>query len=280
MSLVMRERKSKFIKLFDKTPEGVVCPHFYELILSNGCPYDCAYCYLKLTLRYHGGGSPILYNNDWDKLKRELNKSKPGVYSTGELADSLAIEPPLLDDTINYFQSNGDGKYILLTTKSDSGYKRLGSLIPSNNIIVSYSVNSSTNAVKYENKTPSPENRITDAKKLREEGFRVRIRIDPIIYEDFEEYREVCEIVSDLNPERVTIGTLRHYPQLLAFAEDAPKEGLEMSWDGRLRYSIEKRLEIYSRIAEWLGFQPALCKETEEVWEKLGWKFEGCNCTE
>lgn len=280
MSVVRRKRKSKFIKLFDKTPDGVVCPHFYELVLSNGCPYDCAYCYLKLTLRYHGGGSPILYDNDWSELEGELNKSKPGVYSTGELADSLAIEPPLLKSTINHFANNGDGRYLLLTTKSARGHRLLNSIGASKNIIISYSVNSSGNASEYEKKTPSPHRRIKDAEKLKDEGFRIRIRIDPIIYENFNEYREICRIVSELKPERVTVGTLRHYPQLLAFAGDAPKEGLEMSWDGRLRYSVDKRIEIYSKTAGWLGFQPALCKETEEVWEKLDWEFEGCNCTE
>ena len=65
-----RERKSKFVKLFDKTPPGVCCPHFYELVLSNGCPYDCSYCYLRLTFR--GNTQPTLFVNGWEKVKSDL----------------------------------------------------------------------------------------------------------------------------------------------------------------------------------------------------------------
>ena len=94
--VVKRERKSKFVKLFDKTPPAVFCPHFYELILSNGCPYNCVYCYLKLTFR--GKTEPNIFTNDWDGVKRELDRIAGGVFSTGELADSLAIIPPLLNN--------------------------------------------------------------------------------------------------------------------------------------------------------------------------------------
>ncbi|MDP2857911.1 MAG: hypothetical protein Q8P50_08040 [Bacillota bacterium] len=94
MATALRERKSDFVKLFDKTPAGVICPHFYELVLSNGCPYDCAYCYLRLTFRGHK--SPVLFTNSWDRVRAEIEAIDQGVFSTGELADSLAVEPPLL----------------------------------------------------------------------------------------------------------------------------------------------------------------------------------------
>ena len=48
---MQRKRKSPFIRYFDKTPPGIVCPHYYLLAHANGCPYECAYCYLSLTFR-------------------------------------------------------------------------------------------------------------------------------------------------------------------------------------------------------------------------------------
>ena len=84
--IIKRERKSEFVKLFDKTPPDVVCPHFYELILSNGCPFDCSYCYLKLTFR--GKTNPNLFTNKWEVVEKELEKINQGVFSTGELASS------------------------------------------------------------------------------------------------------------------------------------------------------------------------------------------------
>jgi len=271
-----RVRKSKFVRLFDKTPPGVVCPHFYELILSNGCPFDCLYCYLKLTFR--GDKSPVLFVNPWVQVQRELEKIPKGVFSTGELADSLAIIPPLLWPALEWF-SEQSCRYLLLTTKS-TNLKPLLEMEPSNQIIVSFSVNSEEAWRIFEKKTPSPWKRLEAAKKLKELGWRVRIRLDPVILElGVEKYERICKAVAELDPEVITVGTLRHFPGLFRFEKRAPRTGLKKAPDGRMRYPLDVRLRAYEKIAEWLGRIPALCKETTEVWEKLGWKFEVCNCT-
>jgi len=274
--VVRRERKSEFVKLFDKTPPEVACPHFYELILSNGCPFDCSYCYLKLTFR--GQTKPTLFTNEWSEVKKELDAIPKGVFSTGELADSLAIQPPLLEKTLDYFEDQKD-KYLLLLTKSINVgiFKKRK---PNKQIIISFSVNSVPAHEKYEKKTPHPFKRLQMAQELKDLGWRVRIRIDPIILESgIKNYKIICEKVAKLKPEMVTVGTLRQFPGLFRFAPNAPREGLSKCTDGRMRYSIEVRKQVYQNIKEWLGFQPSLCKETKALWRSLGWKFNGCNCT-
>lgn len=271
-----RPRKSSFVKLFDKTPKGVVCPHFFELVLSNGCPFDCRYCYLKLTFR--GNSKPTLFNNDWAQVQRQLENIPQGVFSTGELADSLAVVPPLLEPAICYFQSQ-QSRYLLLLTKS-TNIGILEKSILTDQVIVSFSVNSLSAAARYELGPPDPLRRLEAAWKLKNLGWRVRIRIDPVILETgIEPYKVICQKVAELRPEFVTVGTLRQYPGLFRFAPQAPRQGLALSWDGRMRYPLEQRIAAYLQIADWLGFQPSLCKETDEVWERLGWKFMGCNCT-
>lgn len=272
-----RRRKSRFVKLFDKTPSDVECPHFYELVLSNGCPYNCTYCYLKLTFK--GNTNPVLFSNDWTEVEKELEAVQYGVFSTGELADSLAIEPPLLEDALSYFSSQRS-RFMLLLTKS-TNIQPLLRRKPSDSIIVSFSVNSASAHAKWENSTPSPTERLEAAKKLKSEGWRVRIRIDPIVIDDcFSQYESVCKIVNELNPERVTIGTLRHYRGLFNFSPEAPQKGLIHCPDGRMRYPLSTRVSAYRQVKDWLGIQPALCKETKAVWRRLGWNFLGCNCTE
>jgi len=272
----VRERKSNFVKLFDKTPDSVFCPHFYELILSNGCPYDCSYCYLKLTFR--GKTNPTLFNNDWAEVQAELDKVDHGVFSTGELADSLAITPPLLEKALDYFEQQKD-KYILLLTKS-ANIDILRHRKPSPQIIVSFSVNSIPAARDYEKGSPDPMKRIESAKELKELGWRIRIRIDPIILESgLEHYELISKAIAELSPEVVTIGTLRQFPGLHRFAKEAPRDGLKKAPDGRMRYPTQKRIDVYKQIADWLGFHPALCKEATEMWEALGWEFKDCNCT-
>lgn len=271
-----RQRKAEFVRLFDKTPPEVVCSHFYELILSNGCPFECDYCYLKLTFR--GKKSPVMFTNDWSQVQKQLDRTGDGVFSTGELADSLAVVPPLLNNALDYFETQ-TGKYLLLVTKSVN----LSALIerkPSRQVIVSFSVNSPAAAMAFERGVPSPDQRFEAAKKLSDLGWRVRIRLDPIIAETgIENYEDITRRIGQAGFERVTVGTLRQFPGLHNYAKSAPRQGLRKAPDGRMRYSVEERLAIYRQIAEWLGFQPALCKETKEVWSLLGWEFEGCNCT-
>lgn len=48
---VVRVGDGSIIKLFDRTPvptreTDLVCPHFLELKWANGCPFNCAWCYL------------------------------------------------------------------------------------------------------------------------------------------------------------------------------------------------------------------------------------------
>jgi spore photoproduct lyase len=273
---IRRERKSKFVRLFDKTPPDVVCPHFYELILSNGCPYDCSYCYLKLTFR--GRTEPILFQNGWDSVRSEIDKVASGVFSTGELADSLAVIPPLLPRALDYFKVQ-ENKFLLMVTKSiNTGILRERK--PSMNLILSFSVNSIPASTQFEVSAPHPMKRIEEARQMAELGWRVRIRLDPIILESgLEPYEFICKQIAAIKPERVTLGTLRHYPGLFRFLPHAPRRGLTKAADGRMRYSESQRINTYEQIASWLGFQPSLCKETREVWGKLGWKFYGCNCT-
>ena len=274
--ITKRERKSGFVRLFTKTPEGVICPHFYELILSNGCPYNCAYCYLKLTFR--GDTRPKLFNNPWPQVEQELEKIEKGVFSTGELADSLAIVPPLLEPAIEYFRKQ-KGKYLLLVTKS-TNIGILKEREPTRQVIVSFSVNSIPSAKQFEKGCPNPIERLRAAKYLKNLGWRIRIRLDPIILETgLKHYEPICKEIAGLDPEMVTVGTLRQYPGLFNFSPKAPRGGLKKANDGRMRYSLKQRAWVYRNIEKWLGFQPALCKETKELWDYLGWTFKGCNCT-
>ncbi len=81
---------------------------------------------------------------------------------------------------------------------------------PSRQIILSFSINSIPAATTFEQKTPSPLRRLTTAKKMIELGWRVRVRLDPIIFESGIDYYEpICEQIADIKPERVTVGTLR-----------------------------------------------------------------------
>lgn len=274
-----RERKSLFVREFKNKYGMIVCPGFYELILSNGCRFDCDYCYLKGTFR--GNAYYVDFTNPWDQIANELAKSGEGVYNTGELSDSLADLPTNFTQAMDYFHRQTD-KFLLLVTKSN-GQKLLDIMdilpAPNQQIIISFSVNSTKAWVEYEHGTPSPANRLSGAMELREMGYRIRIRIDPIINE-FYDYGEIADWVSWLRPELVTLGTLRHYPHGKEYGI-RDFEGLTPGLDGRLRYPLEKRVKIYKAFRDWIDddIPVSLCKETVICWRELGWQNKGCNCT-
>jgi spore photoproduct lyase len=184
-----------------------------------------------------------------------------------------------LKPALDYFSAQ-ESRYLLLLTKS-TNLRPLSRRSPSPQVVVSFSVNSPVAAKRWEGGVPSPEARLRAAARAKKLGWRLRIRLDPIILESgLEHYEPICKKVAQLEPEVVTVGTLRQYPGLYRFSRQAPRKGLTRAPDGRMRYPVEERLKTYEAIRAWLGFQPALCKETSEVWDDLGWTFSGCNCTE
>lgn len=274
-----RKRKSPFVKEFVNKYPKIVCPGFYELVLSNGCGYDCDYCYLKGTFR--GNVFYTDFTNPWSQIKKELDESGEGVYNTGELSDSLIYLPTNFTKVMGYFHRQID-KFLLLVTKSNAQtLLNIADTLPTPNqqTIISFSINSTGAWNKYEHHTPSPVDRINGAMLLKDMGYRVRIRIDPIINE-FWDYGEVANWMSWLKPELVTLGTLRHYP----FGRDYGVKdfgGLERGLDGRLRYPLDKRVKVYRFFRKWIDkdIPVSLCKESMICWRELGWENKGCNCT-
>lgn len=275
--MAARLRKSKFVRLFDQTPAGVVCPHFYELILANGCPYNCAWCYLKGTFRFTGT-NPMVFTGDWTKIQKEIESTPAGsVFNAGELADSLAFPQPLLEEAFKYFHSQDD-RFLLLVTKAV--ITDIPPRFSSPQIIISLSLNCGAAAEKYEHGAPNPFGRLALASWLKQEGWRVRVRLDPVIYEWGTNYEEITKYIRNEGFERVTVGTLRYSKGFWGRTPSLPHRNQMVIDEAgyKYRYSLEKRVEMYAKIANWLGFQPALCKETVACYEALGWKPKPCNC--
>jgi len=98
------------IRLFDKTlyprrDMDVVCPHFMQLACVYGCPYNCAYCYLKGTFRFfqqQNGRIPLRFKKEKEvvrSLRTFLSSGlPPTILNTGELTDSLAAEAAVFYD--------------------------------------------------------------------------------------------------------------------------------------------------------------------------------------
>ena len=282
------------IVYFIKTPRDIVCPHFWELRWAFGCPFDCAYCYLQGTGR---GNKNPRYRNEKKVItaisrafKHEYFRRHPSIFNSGELSDSL-MNPVYMRQYVDFFETQNKHKLLLLTK---SNRVRWLTEKLRKQTIASFSINATEVWRKWENRTPSPDQRIEAAKQLLEAGYEVRIRIDPIFpirnwkmyYQDLI-YSILSELPSD--PDRITLGTPRGLAKTLIFAKDRTWEKIAFTenpertgWGKKAPKSV--REEIYLFFYETLnnlGFDKsriAMCKETRSMWMDLGLDPDSCKC--
>jgi spore photoproduct lyase len=297
--LVQQVGDGSIITRFDKTPfpreeTDVICPHFLELKWAYGCPFDCAWCFLKGTLRLLDTKTkPVV--KDYCKIKQHVESffkndgQSAEVLNSGELADSLMTEnapEPFSKFIIPLFEEQEQHK-VLFLTKSNN-VKNLVRMKKHDQVIVSFSLNAPSVAERWE-RAPSILKRLEAAKTLSGQNYEVRVRIDPIVpFENWQsEYMGLIDsIFGDLIPERITLGSLRGLQSTLnqvrdkswiSYMTESSNWGKKVAFE--TRYMVYKTLIKYTK-SEYHFSKVALCKETMAMWDKLGMDYEKikCNC--
>lgn len=299
--LVQQVADGSIIKRFEKTPlptksTDVICPHFLELKWAYGCPFNCAWCYLKGTFRFlKTKTKPVFKDREKVILHTEafLDTTYPKeVLNTGEIADSLMGEKgkkPFSKFIIPLFEKQ-DRHKVLFLTKSDN-VKHLLEIENHKQAIISFSLNTQENAEMWEIGAPPIVKRIEAAKAVYEAGYETRIRIDPMIpfpESKWEEnYKELLDqIFSKITPERITIGSLRGLQSTINGATDRSWVkflGEKSNWGKKIKDSL--RGSMYTHVINYLKEEYnytniTLCKETTAMWEVLGLDYRTikCNC--
>jgi spore photoproduct lyase len=287
------------IKRFDKTPfpvraTSVVCPHFIELKWAYGCPFDCAWCYLKGTFRFLPTRTKPVFK-DYQKIELHTRRfleevTTPEILNTGEIADSLMGEglgEPFSKIIIPMFEEQNRHK-VLFLTKSDN-IKHLLQINPHNQVIMSFSLNPDEVAKRWERGAPSVDRRIEAGRKLSQAGYEVRIRIDPIVpVTDWKRHYTglVEQIFVNFVPSRITLGSLRGLQSTINGSTD--RSWLEYlkensNWGKKIDFKTryETYVTIINQLKETYNYNDvALCKETLAMWGSLGMDYKKikCNC--
>ena len=134
------------------------------------------------------------------------------LLNSGELADSLAVPNfvrKLIEIAVPLLRKHPD-HVILLLSKGGENHVKVLEDIPRDlrkGFIVSFSINPQVIVNRYERGTASADSRIKAARTASEMGFRVRIRIDPIIPLPQAVWRSKCctlidRIFNSLHPSR------------------------------------------------------------------------------
>ena len=94
--LVLRRQRGGFLRYCPAGTAGLVCCNYLVLNLANNCPLDCSYCFLQQYLSH----TPNLtaFTNVSDALGEvdavlRAHPKRTFRVGTGELADSLALDP-------------------------------------------------------------------------------------------------------------------------------------------------------------------------------------------
>ena len=205
--------------------------------------------------------------------------------NAGELTDSLALDGviPLVDDLVPRFAAQ-DRHTLLLVTKSAN----VGNLLkydPRGQVIVAFSVNATEVSASYEKGPPEPMRRIEAAARVKEAGYQVTLRLDPMIpiegwreaYARFLE--EACRIVT---PDQWTLGSLRYFTSLPMWTRKVGRDpsvfrfGSEWTpGDRRRRIPLSLRAAMYSTAMDVIRQRQGdvavrLCKETAALHRRLG----------
>lgn len=281
-----------YLTLLRTTPARTVCPNFYLFDHARGCNFNCSYCFLRDA--EYGRKERRIFEST-DRLFRELGEwiarddLETCLANAGNMTDAFSFERerPLWGELIEFMREHAERKQrphcLLAVTKA--GIDLCGAFLeraPTPSVIVSFSVNAADASRDHEPGAATMEQRLEAAARLKRLGWRVRIRIDPMI--KGYDYRDVVERIARIAPERVTLGALRADPTLLPEVGKVPIFGqLEKPEPGSIgRYPLADRLAMYRKAVDRLRTVSSLglCEETEDVWLALGLDAENktCNC--
>ncbi len=280
------EHKGKFIKHCPCTPEAVSCG-YYNLHLHTGCPYACSYCILQVYLETK---EPIFFTNLAD-LEEELQQAAAAHkylrIGTGELTDSLALDPQV-NYSYKILKIFERFPHILFEFKTKSAnvknllrYEK----VPAN-IVISWSLNPQEIIAREERLTPRLAARLKAAAAVQARGCQVGIHFDPIIicrdwktqYEDL--IKEIARVIDPAKIAWWSLGALR-FPfalrdHIFKHRDSRLFEGeLIKGYDNKYRYFKPLRLDLFHFMIRKIHAHVSketplyLCMEDDEAWQEL-----------
>ena len=286
-TLVLARQKGPFWRSCPGTKEYICCGYQILQVMTN-CPMDCSYCVLQSYFNFPA----ITVFTNWDDLWVEMEKTlaaRPGKIQrlgTGEFGDSLALDELLgLNRQLITFISSWPQAVLEIKTK----WHRVEPLLPlgpNPRVIFGWSLNTPRLIRREEHGATSLEARLVAARKCAQAGFRLAFHFDPLIYYPGweEEYQGVVEqLFAAVPADRIawiSLGALRYMPPLKNIirqrfpASRIAEEEFITALDGKKRYFKTLRLEMFSRLREWITAKAPevfiyLCMESPWIWRQV-----------
>ena len=258
-TLLIHQEKYDFLKPCPCSCGSAGCG--YNLInLGFGCRFECEYCFLQQYQNLHA----ILWPANIDEFLQKLEQGKfnKGPFArprigSGEFTDSLVFDDitQYSQQLVPFFRARPQWQFEFKTKSVN-----IGGLLKAGgceNVVVSWSVNSSKITNNAEHFTPPLTARLQAACETARAGYRLGFHFDPVvIYDGYEQdyARTIQEMADTLPADKIawiSIGTLRFSRELkkqieMRFPENFMLDGeFLLDFDGKMRYGQQQRLEVY-----------------------------------
>lgn len=288
-TIVLTDYKGKIVKSCPGTDESYLCCKYIIINQITNCPLECTYCILQTYTN-----SPyITIYPDTNKIFKELdelsneNPNRILRIGTGELSDSFALDyiTDFSSELISYF-SNKKNLILELKTKTTNieNLKNISN-VPEN-IVISWSVNPSLIAENEESKTATIIKRLESAKSLSQQGYKIGLHFDPILfYENWDKlYIELVDSIFRYIQAKkimwISLGAFRFIPKLKEVIQTRfPKTNIIYSEhikgnDGKIRYPKPIRKKIFKTIYDRIKAYSKdvfvyFCMEDIDVWKSV-----------
>jgi spore photoproduct lyase len=286
-ALVLARKKGELVKAVQRDLFRHI-PDEYYIVHSQGCPFDCQYCFLYDYLDHQ---IPTIFVNIEEILEstRKIIESNPDtklIFHAGEFSDALAFDHltdlsrPLVELFAHYRHA-----FVEFRTKS-ANVENLMGLHHNGQSIISWTFSPQRVVQLFEYGTASADERVAAARACQEAGYWIGLRFDPLVrYPGWEcDYRDLIEKMgAQLNPGLIRdcqLGVFRYTPGLgRIIRERFPKSWLRLEesvpcGDGKSRYLKPLRIDMYRKTIGWLreffpNLKIELCMESLEVEEAL-----------
>lgn len=291
-SLILSRHRGRFFK---PCPAGQTrgnvrnaCCNYFIVNFASNCHMECSYCYLQTYLTFP---HMVIYANIEDLFSelKDAISTRPSELlriGTGELADSLALDPltgyaALLVD----FFSEFDRAFLELKTKSDCVDGILG-LNHRGRTVVSWSISPPFVQKSNEHKTASIEARLDAAERCVHAGYPVAFHMDPLIH--YESWRtdyatlidEIYARIPAASIAWISLGSLRmtasqqEHMRRRFPGSFLPRGELVACEDGKLRYFHPIRVSMFRYVIERIReVDPRTsiytCMESANTWRKV-----------
>ncbi len=283
-TLFITRHRGRFIKPFPRHPwhhQGGNGGCEYNLLIGFNCSAACSYCF---TRAYFEHPYPTLFSNIddmLDALSSFLDHHPDARVSTGEFMDSLCLDEATGTTERILERLRGYPRCSLeLRTKSAA----IEHLPPTGhpNVIAAWSINPPSVICDTEAGTAGFRARLEAAAKLREKGYRIALRIDPVIMTGsyLNAYAALAGEIADVLPWRhvseVFLGAIRFDKNMLGLlaASRAPHALLDAQLivcpDGKYRPHKFIRIAFFKMlVSSIMGHAPGipirLCMEPTYV---------------